>query len=316
MIPWRALVLIVVWQARAQGQCSAGYAWDGASCVVNIPMLDQCKYMFSFCACKIDFYDMMSYNPQPRLAMTASSVYPQWWFSEQYAFDKDPNTLFISAYAGNQFVRCEVFDSIFVAGGYIYGNSEVQGTDKHLEVWVGDDPEFPGNNVMCFKSQLVDNFVVEEFSCGRFGRYMFFGKSDPETTNIRLTINEIVVYSWNGNVMSTLDGNSQCSGPPMPFSYDFLTRAVSTTTTVQVLPTTSTTVQVLPTTSTTFQALPTTTTTVQALPTTTSTVQALPSTTTTVRVLPSTTTTVQALQVMTTTTQVFFHPFSCLFLYL
>jgi hypothetical protein len=294
MISLRALVVFLGSLALARGQqCSAGYAWDGAACVLDPTRLDQCRNMSSYCACR---YNLAG------LAITESSSY-NFVFTKDQSVDGNLETFWTTQYTGIQYLRFEAPNAFFVAGGYVFTQTKypsLDHADENYEVWIGNDRNFPGYNKQCFRSHAV-NFKVEEFTCGSFGRFFYFGRTDPNTTSTQLAIAEAVVYAWNGNSTSSLVGNAQCTGVPVPFSNELVIPTTSTS--AQVLPgSTSTTLVELGTTTTT-QAQPGTTTTTQAQSGTTSTTQAQPGTTTTTQAQSGTTSTTQAQPGSTTTTQ-------------
>ena len=303
MIALRALVVFLGSLALARGQqCSAGYAWDGAACVLNPTLLDQCRNMSSYCACR---YNLAG------LTITESSSY-QFVFTKEQSVDGNLNTWWSTQYTGIQYLRFEAPNAFFVAGGFVFTQTldpSLRGVDENYEVWIGNDRNFPGYNKQCFRSYAV-KFKVEEFTCGSYGRFFYFGRTDPNTTSTQLAIADAVVYAWNGNSTSSLVGNAQCTGDPVPFPNELVIPTSSTT--AQVLPAATTTTQVQPGSTTTTQAQPGSTTTTQvqpgsttttlAQPGTTSTKQAQPGSTTTTLALPGTTTTTLALPGSTTTT--------------
>lgn len=263
MIALRALVVFLGSLALARGQqCSAGYAWDGAACVLDPTRLDQCRNMSSYCACR---YNLAG------LTITESSSY-QFVFTKEQSVDGNLRTWWSTQYTGIQYLRFEAPNAFFVAGGYVFTQTQfpsLDRVDENYEVWIGNDRNFPGYNKQCFRSYAV-NFKVEEFTCGSYGRFFYFGRTDPNTTSTQLAIADAVVYAWNGNSTSSLVGNAQCTGVPVPFPNEL------------VIPTSSTTAQVLPAVTTTTQAQPGSTTTNQAQPGTTTTTQVQPGTTSTI----------------------------------
>jgi hypothetical protein len=50
--------------------------------------------------------------------------------------------------------------------------------NRKYEIWVGDDPNFPGTNTMCYKSPS-SNPSYERPTCGEFGRYVYYARTDP-----------------------------------------------------------------------------------------------------------------------------------------
>ena len=166
MTSLRALVVFLGSLALARGQqCSAGYAWDGAACVLDPTLLDQCRNTSSYCACR---YNLAG------LTITESSSYVSVRVKED-AVDGNLNTFWISKYTGIQFLRFEAPDAFFVAGGYVFTQtqySSINHADENYEVWIGNDRTFPGYNTKCFRSYAV-NFKVEEFYCGSFGKFLF-----------------------------------------------------------------------------------------------------------------------------------------------
>lgn len=93
-------------------------------------------------------------------------------------------------------LRLDLLSDKFVSGGYVLSwlNPEYM---QGFEIWIGGDTNFPGSNLKCYQSISTTIPFFEKFTCGKYGRYLFYARTQPNGQYLGL--GEWMVYTANVN---------------------------------------------------------------------------------------------------------------------